>query len=239
MYYIDSCAIYTSLQELRDKIGSNEYSLIQGLNARQSRMLYHELLPKCIIDSPKYQHLSICEKYVIFHKIMINFILFPSSNVINRANKAFLARKANKAYIRERSNILVSSFAKIMDFYRHWKIDGASLNQLWNKKAKKIGASKCIINGDKNEDNILWNDNECENVCIEILKSSTKTNEWVDGVTGAKLNDNNKVNKDNNDKDNDKEAPLNSKKRDLKKPRKPKPIKIEDLDINEMIHNEL
>ena len=56
------CWVYSSIDELRNRLGSNEYSLIQGLNSRQSRKLYHKLLPHCIVDSPKYKELSICHK---------------------------------------------------------------------------------------------------------------------------------------------------------------------------------
>eukprot|EP00483_Globobulimina_turgida_P009836 UN09855 len=174
----EDCEIYTTLEQLRDKFGSNEYSLIQGLNARESRRLYHKLLPKCIINSPKYQSLSICEK----------------------AHKAFLARQANKKYTRERSNILVSCFAKIMDFWRHRRIDGATHTYLWNRKAKKINAKQCII--DENENNkrhVLWNDSKCQNVCAQMLKSSTRTNKVVDELFGGIKSENNQAKKSNTD----------------------------------------
>lgn len=158
----EDCSIYTTLDELRTRFGSNEYSLIQGLNARESRKLYHELLPNCIADSPKYSHLSLCEK----------------------AQKAFLARKANKQYIRERSNLLVSSFAKIMDYWRHYDVNGASDISLWNRKAQQIGNKQCVIHDANEQSNLLWNDEKCANVCMNVLKSSTKTNEWVDEVNG-------------------------------------------------------
>ena len=158
----EPCIVYTSVEELRSAIFDNQHSFIQGLNAREARLLYHQLLPKCIVDSPKYSHLSVCAK----------------------AELAYLARKANKEYIRERSNILVSAFAKIMDFWRTGRVNGITAITLWNKKAKKINANECIISG--NEESKLWNQEKCQNVCHEMLKSSTRTNKFVDGLAGIK-----------------------------------------------------
>ena len=58
---------------------------------------------------------------------------------MDRAEIAFLARKASKKYIRERSNFLASLFAKLMDLFRHWNVNEAPVTKLWNKKAHKIG----------------------------------------------------------------------------------------------------
>ena len=63
-HYDYRCIIHTTLDELREEWGSNQYSWIQGINARDSRRLYHQLLPKCIVDSPKYKDYSICQKLI-------------------------------------------------------------------------------------------------------------------------------------------------------------------------------
>ena len=110
-----------------------------------------------------------------------------------------------------------------MDFYRHWGINGASLRQIWNAKAKQVQSKQCVIRNEEDEEYLLWNNDKCQNVCRAILKSSTKTNEWVDGVTGAKRN---------------KPNPKRSNMRNRNK-KTSKPPRVEDLDINEMIHNEL
>eukprot|EP01084_Bolivina_argentea_P084737 153205_1 len=165
---IEDCEIYTTLQQLRDKFGSNQYSLIQGLNARESRRLYHKLLPKCIINSPRYESLSICEK----------------------AHKAYSARQADKKYTRERSNLLVSLSAKLLDLWRHKRFDGATDTYLWNKKAKKLNVKECVIDiYEKNKKEVIWNNNKCSNVCVAMLKSSTKTNKQVDELFASKNND--------------------------------------------------
>ena len=42
---------------------------------------------------------------------------------------------------------------------------------------------ECVIRNEQ-DSGVLWNDEKCENVCTEILKSSTKTNQFVDKVAG-------------------------------------------------------
>ena len=135
---------------------------------------------------------------------------------------AFSARKANKQYVRERSNIIVSLFAKGMDLWRHWTLDGLTEIRIWNKKARHIREEKCIISNENDEvrKQLLWNDKVCSNVCGAILKSSTKTNKIVDDMTGR----------------NDDE---NTPRKRRKPQRKAGVFNAKNVDINEAIHNEL
>ena len=162
------CKIYESLDELRAQFGSNEAGIFSmetvygSMGAAEARRLYHFLLPECIASSQKYRDLRLCQK----------------------AKKAFLSRKTIKKYIRERTSVWASGYAKMMDFVRHWSTDGASDIALWNKKAKKLNLSRCVIRSEDDErpHSILWNDAKCKRVCELILKSSIKTNELVDAV---------------------------------------------------------
>ncbi len=104
------------------------------------------------------------------------------------------SRRASKEYVRERSNILVSAFAKLMDYWRHGTTEGASDEKLWNHKAKGIGATECVINRDsKDRRDVMWDDMQCERVCAEVLKSATKTNEAIDNIAGMKTEDKEQV----------------------------------------------
>ena len=156
------CHIYVSMGELRNDFGSNADSILFGLNGRESRKLYHELLPECIVESEKFSHFSTCQK----------------------AKISFMSRKAIKKYVREKSGILSSVYAKFMDYWRHGKVEGVKDVDLWNKKAKKIGANECVIDNEEKSKHILWSDFKCESVCHQILKSSLKTNKFVDHMTG-------------------------------------------------------
>ena len=159
-----SCDIYNSLDELRESRGYHEKNgntWIKGLGPKESRMLYHKLLANlpCLVHSEKYQNLSICEK----------------------AHKAYVYRKLSKQYVRQQSYFWITLAARIYDFARHQRFDGQTVTKLWNKKAKQIEASRCMISNESETIN-LWNDANCEDVCSQILESSIKTNKFVDNI---------------------------------------------------------
>ena len=76
-----------------------------------------------------------------------------------------------------------------MDYWRHGTTDGASEQKLWNKKAKNVNATECMVNSETERTELMWNDKKCESVCAELLKSTTKTNEAVDNIAGMNEED--------------------------------------------------
>eukprot|EP01083_Nonionella_stella_P039568 107608_1 len=160
----DACHIYANIQNVRVELGDNEHVWMHGLNAVKARRLYHTLLKQtqCINQSEKYIDLTMCEKALM----------------------AFKTRKIIKEYVREASNVWVSLQAKWMDWWRHGNVHGTSDIVLWNKKAKQRKSTECVINdkGHQTAEDILWNNDKCYFVCNEILKSSIKTNKFVDAI---------------------------------------------------------
>ena len=67
------------------------------------------------------------------------------------------------------------------------------MQSLWNRKAMKVNATECVIHTEEEQADLLWNDQKCQRVCEEILKSSTKTNQFVDDITRANPEDGDKL----------------------------------------------
>ena len=103
------------------------------------------------------------------------------------------SRKASKQYVRERSNILVSAFAKLMDYWRHGAVGGATEQLLWNNKAEQVNVTECVIHREEDRADLMWNDSKCEAVCAQLLKSATKTNEAIDNIAGMDEQDRDSV----------------------------------------------
>jgi len=189
----NKCKVYTSIEQLRSAKGDNSQSYLYGLNDQETRQLYHDLLPSCLLDD--------------------------DGDICQRAHKAYLGRKVAKLYTRERGNVIVSTFSKLFDasrtLWKEWKWNTEGINELelWNRKVRQLNLhDECYVDANELEemafqkglnygDNFenfqpndisvnnlksestlynLYNTNKCANVCDQILKSSLNTNEFVD-----------------------------------------------------------
>uniref|UniRef100_A0A7S0Q7W6 Uncharacterized protein n=1 Tax=Coccolithus braarudii TaxID=221442 RepID=A0A7S0Q7W6_9EUKA len=145
-----------TVDELRDLHGPRA-NWWGDLNARQTRLLYHELLPTELLHATE----------------------LP---VDERARAAVAARRAAKLYARERALVPLSLSCRLLDGMRHWSKgsgflpDGLTEEQIWAKYADEmgLGVSEATAGGFHIDDTFFE----------LVLRKSCTTNELVDKLVG-------------------------------------------------------
>ena len=151
---VDECVVYTSIHQLRQQFGDNSNSFFDGLDAKEARQLYHQLIPRCLsLADSDTGHGDNSDTATVSTTVTIisdnpsstsssassvsqssSSLSLQSMSTCERAKLAFTARKIAKQYSRERGSLFVSTKAKLFDLYRHQTTYGLDVYFMWNKK---------------------------------------------------------------------------------------------------------
>ena len=119
-----------TLSTLTELFGRNKNRLWGDLNNRQTRKLYHELLPKALLMVEREKGMTLEE----------------------RAVRASEARNVAKRYARSRNTLPGRVTASLFDGFRHlaqfgyWSWDGMSWEEVWSKYEREIVAEMREVN---------------------------------------------------------------------------------------------
>jgi len=146
---------FTTVEELREFYGPKQ-NWWGDFDARQTRELYHSLLPTRLLDA----------EYI-----------YPGAHTVEeRARMAVAARRAAKMYARERGVLPVTLASQLLDGVRvfcargTWQPDGLSEEQIIAKYAEQFGASSL---------------EECnDEIYYTILRKSCTSNFYIDSLVG-------------------------------------------------------
>ena len=151
---------FTSVEELRDFYGPRQ-NWWGDYNARETRELYHSLLPTRLLDA----------EYV-----------YPGAHTVEeRARMAVAAPRAAKMYAGERGLLPVSLASQLLDGVRvfcakstrgTWQPDGLSEEQILAKYAEKFGVD------------LHGTETVPDEVYYTILRKSCTSNFYVDSLVG-------------------------------------------------------
>lgn len=151
---------FTTVEELRDFYGPKQ-NWWGDYNARQTRELYHSLLPTKLLDA----------EYI-----------YPGAHTVEeRARMAVAARRAAKMYARERGVLPVTLASQLFDGMRvfcakstrgTWQPDGLSEEQIFAKYAEQYGL------GASDTDTVP------DEVYYTILRKSCTSSFYIDSLVG-------------------------------------------------------
>lgn len=151
---------FTTVEELRDFYGPRQ-NWWGDYNARETRELYHSLLPTRLLDA-EYVH--------------------PGAHTVEeRARMAVAARRAAKMYARERGLLPVTLASQLLDGMRvfcakstrgTWQPDGLSEEQILAKYAEQFGVD------------LYGSEAVPDEVYYTILRKSCTSNFYVDSLVG-------------------------------------------------------
>lgn len=145
----------TTVEQLRKEYGERQNKLWGDLGAKETRELYHKLLPTELLHDTTEHSLE------------------------ERARIAVSARRAARLYARERAMLPVTLPCQLLDGvrvmleYGSFQPDGMSEEQIWQKYARKYGIDEplepglCVVD---------------EDFFLNIIKKSCTTNEQVDAL---------------------------------------------------------
>jgi hypothetical protein len=148
---------FTTVEELRAFYGPKQ-NWWGDFDARQTRELYHSLLPTNLLDAE------------------LQLPGGQAGTVEERARMAVAARRAAKMYARERGVLPVSLASQLLDGVRvfcargTWQPDGLSEEQIVAKYAKQLGATSL--------------DDLDDEVYYTILRKSCTSNFYIDSLVG-------------------------------------------------------
>lgn len=146
---------FTTVDQLREFYGPRQ-NWWGDFDARQTRELYHSLLPTRLLDAE---------------------LQLPGAHTVEeRARMAVAARRAAKMYARERGVLPVTLASQLLDGMRvfctsgSWQPDGLSEEQIIAKYAKQFGGTSL---------------EECnDDLYYTILRKSCTTNVYIDSLVG-------------------------------------------------------
>lgn len=145
----------TTVEQLRKEYGERQNKLWGDLGAKETRELYHKLLPTELLQDTTEHSLE------------------------ERARIAVSARRAARLYARERAMLPVTLPCQLLDGvrvmleYGSFQPDGMSEEQIWQKYARKYGIDEplepglCVVD---------------EDFFLNIIKKSCTTNEQIDAL---------------------------------------------------------
>lgn len=153
--------LYTNVDSLRERFGSNHNKLLGDLDARTARRLYKTLMPTALLP-------------------LVKTGVKPQ----DLAPLAYQARVAAKMYVRERSRLHSRIFANFYDGFRQLKktgkfnTHGMSYDQVW-QKYRQVILDSCSKEGSCQG---LTEDDVTAQICMKILERSCVTNEYINNL---------------------------------------------------------